>query len=83
MIYSENILLCISIPLLLTAIYTKGAARRSISAFLVGMVTCLSPLAFFFSTIFFWAKYEKNIKNNPKNIIVQLINNLFFIISPH
>ncbi len=41
MIYSENILLCISIPLLLTAIYTKGAARRSISAFLVGMVTCL------------------------------------------
>ena len=41
MIYSENILLCISIPLLLTAIYTRGAARRSISAFLVGMVTCL------------------------------------------
>ena len=41
MIYSENILFCISIPLLLTAIYTRGAARRSISAFLVGMVTCL------------------------------------------
>ena len=41
MIYSENILLCISIPLLLTAIYTRGATRRSISAFLVGMVTCL------------------------------------------
>ena len=41
MIYSENILLCISIPLLLIAIYTRGAARRSISAFLVGMVTCL------------------------------------------
>ena len=41
MIYSENILLCISIPLLLTAIYTRGAARRSIAAFLVGMVTCL------------------------------------------
>ena len=41
MIYSENILFCISIPLLLAAIYTRGAARRSISAFLVGMVTCL------------------------------------------
>ena len=41
MIYSENILLCISIPLLLTAIYTRGAARRSVLAFLAGMVTCL------------------------------------------
>ena len=41
MIYSENILLCISIPLLLTAVYTRGAARRSLAAFLVGMLTCL------------------------------------------
>ena len=41
MIYSENILLCISIPLLLTAIYTRGAARRSVTAFLLGMVICL------------------------------------------
>ena len=41
MIYSENILLCISIPLLLSAIYMRGAARRSVAAFLIGMVTCL------------------------------------------
>ena len=41
MIYSENILLCISISLLLTAIYTRGAARRSVTAFLLGMVICL------------------------------------------
>ena len=41
MIYSENILLCISIPLLLTAVYTRGAARRSLAAFLAGMLTCL------------------------------------------
>ena len=41
MIYSENILLCVSIPLLLSAIYMRGAARRSVAAFLIGMVTCL------------------------------------------
>ncbi len=41
MIYSENILLCISIPLLLAAIYSGGAARKSIAAFLTGMLTCL------------------------------------------
>ncbi len=41
MIYSENILFCISIPLLLTMIYSRGSVRRSLSAFLQGMVTCL------------------------------------------
>ncbi len=41
MIYSENILFCISIPLLLTVLYTRGSARRSLIAFLLGMVTCL------------------------------------------
>ncbi len=41
MIYSENILLCISIPLLLTVIYTRGGVRRSLGAFILGMVSCL------------------------------------------
>ena len=41
MIYSENILFCISIPLLLTILYTRGSARRTLGAFLLGMVTCL------------------------------------------
>ena len=41
MIYSENILFCISIPLLLIMIYSGGAVRRSLAAFLLGMATCL------------------------------------------
>ena len=41
MIYSENILLCISIPLLLTMLYSRGSIRRSLMAFLLGMVICL------------------------------------------
>jgi len=40
-IYSENILLCVSIPLLLTLIYIRGAARRSLGAFILGMAVCL------------------------------------------
>ena len=41
MIYSENILLCISIPLLLSLLYIRGSARRSLTAFLIGMAICL------------------------------------------
>ena len=41
MIYSENILFCISIPLLLTILYTRGSVRRFLAAFLLGMATCL------------------------------------------
>ncbi len=41
MIYSENILLCISIPLLLTLLYVRGSARRSLAGFLIGMAICL------------------------------------------
>ena len=41
MIYSENILLCIVIPLLLTLLYTHGGTRRSMAAFILGMFICL------------------------------------------
>ena len=40
MIYSENILLCISIPLLLSLLYIRGSARRSLMSFLIGMAIC-------------------------------------------
>ena len=41
MIYAENILLCIAIPLLLSMFFTAGSARRFTAAFLTGMVCCL------------------------------------------
>jgi len=41
MIYSENILLCIAIPLLLAVFYTRGATRRFLLSLLIGMVICL------------------------------------------
>ena len=41
MIYSENILLCIAIPLLISLLFTEKRTRTFIFAFVVGMVTCL------------------------------------------
>lgn len=41
MIYSENILLCIAIPLAITLVFLQGSARRFSLSFMLGMVTCL------------------------------------------
>lgn len=41
MIYSENILICIAIPLLISLLFTDKNTRRFIAAFLTGMVICL------------------------------------------
>lgn len=41
MIYAENIMICIAIPLIITCIFIRGGAGRFIKAFLTGMVICL------------------------------------------
>jgi len=41
MIYSENILVCIAIPLIIAAFFTTRNTRRFICAFVIGMVVCL------------------------------------------
>ena len=41
MIYAENILLCIAVPLLLSLLFIRGNARRFEAAFLLGMGVCL------------------------------------------
>lgn len=41
MIYAENILICISVPLLLSLIFTEGSARLFTLSFIIGMVVCL------------------------------------------
>lgn len=41
MIYSENILICIAIPLMITLLFIRGNARRFVLAFLLGMGICL------------------------------------------
>ena len=41
MIYAENILLCIAVPLLLAMLFLHADARRFVGAFLLGMGVCL------------------------------------------
>ena len=41
MIYSENILICIAIPLAISLFFLRGSARRFVTSFLTGMGVCL------------------------------------------
>lgn len=41
MIYAENILICIAIPLIISVLFVQGEVRRYIAAFLTGMGVCL------------------------------------------
>ncbi|MCR5734499.1 MAG: PrsW family intramembrane metalloprotease [Lachnospiraceae bacterium] len=41
MIYAENILICIAIPLIVSLLFVRGEVRRYLSAFLLGMGVCL------------------------------------------
>ena len=41
MIYAENILMCIAIPLILSLLFVQGEVRRYVAAFLLGMGVCL------------------------------------------
>ncbi|MBR6476292.1 MAG: PrsW family intramembrane metalloprotease [Lachnospiraceae bacterium] len=41
MVYSENILICIVIPLLISLLFTRKSTRRFITSLIFGMVICL------------------------------------------
>ena len=41
MIYSENILVCMAVPLLLTLLFVRGGTRQFVLNFLLGMGACL------------------------------------------
>ena len=41
MIYAENILICISVPLIVALFFIEGSAKRFAASFLIGMLICL------------------------------------------
>ncbi len=41
MIFSENVLVCMAMPLLLALFFLRGGARRFVANFLLGMAACL------------------------------------------
>ena len=41
MIFAENILLCIAVPLVISLLFIRGEVRHYVAAFLLGMLVCL------------------------------------------
>lgn len=41
MIYAENVLICIAVPLLIALMFLQGSAKRFVASFLSGMAACL------------------------------------------
>ena len=41
MIYAENILICIAVPLVIALMFLRGGGRKFVVTFLLGMVVCL------------------------------------------
>ena len=41
MIYAENVLICIAVPLVIALLFIRGGARRFVLSFLAGMIACL------------------------------------------
>ena len=41
MIYAENILICISVPLLISLIFVRGNTGKFVASFIIGMAVCL------------------------------------------
>lgn len=41
MIYAENILICIAVPILIACAFTRGDNRRMLASFVIGMGVCL------------------------------------------
>ena len=41
MIYSENVLLCLTIPLFITVLFLRDTPRKVVEAFMLGMIICL------------------------------------------
>lgn len=67
MIYAENILLCIAVPLLLTMLFVRQQARRFVLSFLSGMLVCLlaAYISGFFDLILDWAETDVRIFLSP------------------
>ena len=59
MIYAENILLCIAVPLLIALFFIPGPVRRFVAAFLLGMGVCLAA-AYISSFLGLAAGMERN-----------------------
>jgi len=83
MIYAENILLCIAIPLFVSLLFVRGPARQYVAAFLLGMGVCLlaAYISGFLSLITGMGENDTSIFLSPVvEELMKLLPLLFFLI---
>ena len=83
MIYAENILLCIAVPLLVSLLFIRGDARRYVAAFLLGMGVCLiaAYISGFLNLVIGMGENETSIFLSPVvEELMKLLPLLFFLI---
>ena len=80
MIYAENILLCIAVPLLLSMIFVPVTARHYVAAFVTGMLACLlaAYLTGFLRLLVDWTETDVRIFLSP--VVEELIKLLPLLI---
>lgn len=67
MIYAEYVLICITVPLVISLLFIKGSSRRLISAFLAGMIVCMlsAYIAGFFEAMSGFSSEDTSIFLSP------------------
>ena len=83
MIYAENILLCIAVPLLISLLFIRGDARRYVSAFLLGMGVCLiaAYVSSFFGLVAGMDENDTSVFLSPVvEELMKLLPLLFFLV---
>lgn len=67
MVYAENVLICIAVPLAISLLFVKGEARRLILSFVTGMVVCIlsACIAGFFQMVSEFSAEDTSIFLSP------------------
>lgn len=75
MIYAENILICVAVPFVISLLFVKGAVRRYVAAFLLGMGMCLvsAYISGYLSVVTGFGENETSIYISP---IIEELNKL-------
>ncbi len=82
MVYAENVLICIAVPLVIALMFLRGGGRKFVITFLLGMVACLlaAYMSGFTQVIFELSNEETSVFISPiTEEIMKLLPILFYI----
>ena len=82
MIYAENILICIAVPLVIALMFLRGGGRKFVVTFLLGMVVCLlsAYMSGFCQNVFDLSAEETSVFISPiTEEIMKLLPIMFYL----